>query len=84
MMLFDAEHLEDGDIPHRTKLRELIRDNFKATQTKLREELQKTLGRISFTADMWTDPILRAFMAITVHYLMRDESHRLVLKCRLL
>ncbi len=46
--------------------------------------LQVSLGRISFTADLWTDPILRAFMAVTAHYIIRVEDRRLVLKGRLI
>ncbi|KAI0700241.1 hypothetical protein C8T65DRAFT_538891, partial [Cerioporus squamosus] len=71
LLLYDAAHLTDDDIPHRTKLRELIKTHFKTFQTELRQELRVPLGRISFTTDLWSDPILRAFMAVTAHYFIR-------------
>ena len=106
LLLYDAANLTDEDIPHRTKLRELIHSEFERYRAKLRDELhnvswlaifiipyfveltvllcKRALGRISFTTDLWTDPILRAFMAVTVHYLMRNEDNRLILRTRLL
>ncbi|CDO72222.1 hypothetical protein BN946_scf184970.g74 [Trametes cinnabarina] len=84
MILFDAEHLEDKDIPHRTKLRMLIRASFNVHRADVRIEMQNALGRISFTADLWTDPIMRAFMAVTAHYIIRAEGQHLVLKAHLI
>ncbi|OJT05329.1 hypothetical protein TRAPUB_3770 [Trametes pubescens] len=83
VILYDAEHLRDEDIPHRTKLRELIRTAHKKHRIEVQVEMAGALGRISFTADLWTDPILRAFMAVTAHYIVRIDKS-LVLKTRLL
>ena len=46
--------------------------------------LQNALGRISLTSDLWSDPELNAFMAITAHYLMHDTNNRLQLVTDLL
>lgn len=45
---------------------------------------QNALGRVSFTADMWSDPNLVSFMAVTTHYCDKDENDRLVIQARLL
>ncbi|OJT08400.1 hypothetical protein TRAPUB_688 [Trametes pubescens] len=84
MILFDAAHLQDEDIPHRSKLRMLIQVSYNAHRAEVRIEMQGALGRISFTADLWTDPILRAFMAVTAHYIVRIEGKHLTLKARLI
>jgi hypothetical protein len=43
--------------------------------------LQKAEGRISFTSDLWSDPKLRPFLALTAHWLARETANSsLVLK----
>jgi hypothetical protein len=44
---------------------------------------QSTLGRISFTSDCWSDPNLVSFLALTTHFIVR-ENGCLVLRNRLL
>jgi ketopantoate reductase len=46
--------------------------------------VQKSLGRISFTSDIWSDPNLTSFMAVTTHFCLRDEAGRLSIASRLL
>jgi hypothetical protein len=47
--------------------------------------LQRSVGKISFTADIWSDENLRAFLAITLHWLARViEDNSLELKSGLL
>lgn len=45
--------------------------------------LQSALGRISFTSDCWSDPNLTSFLALTAHFIARENGH-LVLHNRLL
>ncbi|KAF8999809.1 hypothetical protein BDQ17DRAFT_1187884, partial [Cyathus striatus] len=59
--------LDDDELVHRTKLRTDILLEQKKVFTKLREDLLHALGRVSFTTDLWSDPILRSFMAVTAH-----------------
>jgi hypothetical protein len=44
---------------------------------------QSALGRISFTSDCQSDPNLVSFLALTTHFIVR-ENGRLVLRNRLL
>jgi hypothetical protein len=44
---------------------------------------QSALGRISFTSDCWSDPNLASFLALTAHFVVR-ENGRLVLQNKLL
>lgn len=39
MLLYDSEHLEDGDIPHRTKLPELIHAQYMLTKQEIHAEM---------------------------------------------
>jgi hypothetical protein len=45
---------------------------------------QNSEGRIAFTSDLWSDPNLRSFMAITGHFSSKDEHGNLVICNRLL
>ncbi|KAF9542984.1 hypothetical protein CPC08DRAFT_594729, partial [Agrocybe pediades] len=65
--------LTDRDIPHRTKLTQLIFESYHHEWKKLVSDLQNSEGRISFTSDLWSDPNLRSFMAVTAHFLLKDE-----------
>ncbi len=40
MILFDAAHLQDEDIPHRSKLRMLIQVSYNAHRAEVRIEMQ--------------------------------------------
>lgn len=44
---------------------------------------QNSLGRVSFTSDLWSDPNLTSYMAITAHYCIKDENGNLVVRSRL-
>ncbi|KAI0072979.1 hypothetical protein K474DRAFT_1576510, partial [Panus rudis PR-1116 ss-1] len=63
--------LDDEDIPHRTKMKELLNQLFEREYGKLLDDLKSSLGRVSFTTDMWSDQKLRGYMAITAHYIVR-------------
>ncbi|KAG2740808.1 hypothetical protein P692DRAFT_201665167, partial [Suillus brevipes Sb2] len=47
----------------------------------LKRDLAKAEGKISFTSDLWSDPKLRPFLALTAHWLARETANSsLVLK----
>ncbi|KAJ6542329.1 hypothetical protein DFH09DRAFT_874064, partial [Mycena vulgaris] len=61
--------LDDGDIPHRTKLSQLISTRFHAEYTAMIREIQNALGRVAFTDDVWSRGNLDSHLAITAHYI---------------
>ncbi|KAJ6540667.1 hypothetical protein B0H19DRAFT_902815, partial [Mycena capillaripes] len=63
--------LQEKDIPHRTKLRSLILDVWLKYYDSLKKELKESLGKISFTGDMWSSKGLQPYLALTAHWLGR-------------
>ncbi|KAF8870156.1 hypothetical protein BD779DRAFT_1409123, partial [Infundibulicybe gibba] len=63
--------LKDTDIPHRTKIREQIITSWKEHYKVLKGNLASSLGRISFTADIWSDGNRKPYLAITSHWIAR-------------
>ncbi|TFK58403.1 hypothetical protein BDN72DRAFT_725974, partial [Pluteus cervinus] len=61
--------LQDGDLPHRSKIGSLIVDQFRQEYEKMIAEIQKSEGRVSFTADVWSRQTLQPYMAVTAHYM---------------
>jgi hypothetical protein len=55
---------------------EIILDAFKKHVAATAEELKRAEGRISFTNDLWSDPGLDSYLAVTGHYLVRDQVTR--------
>jgi hypothetical protein len=45
---------------------------------------QSSLGRISFTSDIWSDPNLASYVGVRAHFCAKDISDRLILLSRLL
>lgn len=94
------ESLQDKDIPHRTKLRSLIIEYWLEYWHELKEALavcelnfcvaflpytrQASLGKLSFTADMWSSAGMHPYLAITVHWLARREDGSVCLRQALL
>ncbi|KAI0649964.1 hypothetical protein C8Q79DRAFT_893836, partial [Trametes meyenii] len=60
--------LTNADIPHRTHLHDIPIKKYEDEIDRIRKELQASLGRISFTCDLWTCKLLRGYLAITIHY----------------
>ncbi|KIL57715.1 hypothetical protein M378DRAFT_16075 [Amanita muscaria Koide BX008] len=82
--LYGRTGVLDKDLLHRTALTDLIRMSYQAEHDRIVNELQNSLGRVSFTSDIWSDPNLTAFMAVTTHFCTRDENGRLDIAARLL
>ncbi|KAJ6576096.1 hypothetical protein DFH09DRAFT_914994, partial [Mycena vulgaris] len=83
LLLFVGAQLQDGDIPHRTKLAQLVANRFHVEYTAMIREIQNSSGRVSFTDDIWTRVNLDSHLAITGHYIVKDSNGNLVLKTQL-
>ena len=63
----------------------MIYEQYLKDHCELKEEIKETLGRISFTSDIWSDPNLTPFLAMTAHFCRRlhgpgslEIAHRLL------
>ncbi|KAF8965563.1 hypothetical protein BDZ97DRAFT_1626044, partial [Flammula alnicola] len=77
MLYLGAGKIEDKDLPHRHKMTDMI---FKAYRKRIDatvEEMKRAEGHISFTNDLWSDPNLDSYMAVTSHFYVRDEKGNL-------
>ncbi|KAJ7191878.1 hypothetical protein GGX14DRAFT_319463, partial [Mycena pura] len=61
--------LDEKDLPHRTKLAQLISTRYQVEYKRMIHEMQNSLGRISFTQDIWSRVNLDSHLAITGHYI---------------
>jgi hypothetical protein len=77
MLYLGAGKLEDKDIPHRHKMTDSILDAYKKQIAMTKDELERAEGRISFTTDLWSDPSLDSYMAVSAHYYVRNEHRQL-------
>ncbi|OBZ73092.1 Zinc finger BED domain-containing protein 4 [Grifola frondosa] len=85
LLLHLRDELHETDIPRRTKIRESIIAAWKAYFEMLKADLARSVGKISLTTDIWSCMKLRRYLAITAHWMMRDEkSHSLHLKAALI
>ncbi|KIK87433.1 hypothetical protein PAXRUDRAFT_92123, partial [Paxillus rubicundulus Ve08.2h10] len=71
--LFDCSDVSNKDLPHCTKLTEMIFQEYIKEHGALKEGFKNSLGRISFTADVWSDQNLIAYLAPTLHFCTRDD-----------
>jgi len=86
IFLLLRQDLKDSDIPHRTTIRNHVKEIWDEHLKGLEEEIKvrhtcsqltfclsffwkDALGKISLTTDMWTDPNLSPFMAVTAHWI---------------
>lgn len=84
LLTYISDHLEDADIPHRTKLTNDILNLHKMRQEEMHRELRNAPGRISLTADMWSDPNRVSYMAVTAHWIATGPNGDWSLQTRLL
>ncbi|KAF5383852.1 hypothetical protein D9615_003798 [Tricholomella constricta] len=73
------DKINDDDIPHRTKITQMIYDEHQKMRHQIMAELRRAQGRVSYTCDLWSDPNLVSYMAVTAHFYIR-ENGRLVLR----
>ncbi|GLB45637.1 putative encoded by [Lyophyllum shimeji] len=83
LLLYVGTQLDEDDLPHRTKLTQLIYERFQLEFKKLIEELKNAAGRISFTSDLWTDQNRRSYMAITAHFMSFGINGQVTMTTRL-
>ncbi|THU82980.1 hypothetical protein K435DRAFT_619425, partial [Dendrothele bispora CBS 962.96] len=83
LLLFIGTDLKDSDIPHRTKLADRIVQHFRKEYLKMIDDIKNSLGRLSWTSDIWSRVTLESYLAVTVHYLVRGTRGRLELRSRL-
>jgi hypothetical protein len=76
LLLLLRSDLKDKDIPHRTKLREAIIETWDCHFKALRLELADAVGKVSFTADLWSDKNLRSYICITAHWIARNKRSK--------
>ncbi|TEB10127.1 hypothetical protein FA13DRAFT_1602824, partial [Coprinellus micaceus] len=67
-------NITEEDLPKRTAMTQLILDKYNEEIQLITKELARAVGRILFSTDLWSDNNLCSFMAITAHYIIRDES----------
>ncbi|KAJ3563636.1 hypothetical protein NP233_g8817 [Leucocoprinus birnbaumii] len=73
LLLLLRQDLEDSEIPHRNFLRNRIMASFDEFLVHVKAELEKTLGKVSLTTDIWTDPNLTPYIGVTAHWI--DVQH---------
>jgi hypothetical protein len=76
MLFLGDGKIEDKDLPHRTKLTQLILDEYAKEMVTIRGALATAVGRVSLTSDLWSDTNLTSHMAVTAHYISRDPITR--------
>src|SRR5271163_3565835 len=90
IFLLLRQELKESDIPGRTTLRNRIEKAYEDHMKQLEEEmmvcilfslsdkilimLEKSVGKISFTTDAWSDPNQTSFMAVTAHWIEAVEE----------
>jgi hypothetical protein len=82
--LYGRKNVADRDLPHRTSLTNFIYKQYLKNHHKLLDEIKLSLGRVSFTSDIWSDPNLTSFMALTCHFCKRSGLGGLEVANRLL
>ncbi|KAJ7687279.1 hypothetical protein B0H17DRAFT_885558, partial [Mycena rosella] len=83
LLLFIGAQLQDADIPHRTKLSQLISARFQVDYAAMLREIQVAPGRVAFTDDVWSRLNLDSHLGITTHYFIKEANGNLVLKTQL-
>ncbi|KAF7986895.1 hypothetical protein HWV62_12659 [Athelia sp. TMB] len=63
------EELRNMNIPHHTTIRARTLQVWEEHIEELSKEFEKSVGKISFTMDMWSDLNLSSFMAFTAHWI---------------
>ncbi|KAJ7453116.1 hypothetical protein FB451DRAFT_1281733, partial [Mycena latifolia] len=69
LLLLLRESLMDKEIPHRTKLTKLVLEAWDKYYVDLKAAFRASIGKISFTADIWSSKGMNSYLAITAHWL---------------
>ncbi|KAF8490631.1 hypothetical protein F5888DRAFT_1587829, partial [Russula emetica] len=66
-------------------MREAVISEWRNSFKRLKSDLSKSCGRISFTSDVWSNANLEAYLVLTAHWISSDESSgRLALNAALI
>ncbi|KAF7354446.1 putative AC transposase [Mycena venus] len=84
LLLLLRDSLAEKDIPHRTKLTKLVVEAWVKYYAELKVTLNVAIGKISFTADIWSSKGLHPYLAITAHWLGPRGDDLQVLLCQTL
>ncbi|PPQ86446.1 hypothetical protein CVT24_010134 [Panaeolus cyanescens] len=71
-VLYGARQASESDLPHNDALTNLIYEQYLDDYKDLVDEMKSSLGRISLTLDIWSDPNLTPFLAMTAHFCKRE------------
>jgi len=82
--LYGRKGIKDSDFPHRTALTDHIFQQYLDAYDTLVKEIKGSLGRVSLTSDIWSNPQLASFLAMTAHWCRCDPAGRLEIANRLL
>ncbi|KAI5896180.1 uncharacterized protein SCHCODRAFT_02440073, partial [Schizophyllum commune H4-8] len=63
--------ISDNELPHRTKIADLVIQRFKAKYNEMQNEIRESLGRVACTTDIWSSVNRTGYMAVTAHYISR-------------
>ncbi|KAK7012539.1 ribonuclease H-like domain-containing protein [Favolaschia claudopus] len=83
-VLFGRTPEHDEDLPHRTALTNKIIAQYHEIYEKIIDDIKRAYSRLHLTGDMWSDGDLASFLALSGHWLARDENGNLVIRNRLL
>ncbi|KAF5309470.1 hypothetical protein D9619_012446 [Psilocybe cf. subviscida] len=83
LFLYACRQICDKDLPHRTRLADLISLQFKKEYSCMISEIKNSLGRVAFTSDVWSRQMMESYMAITAHFIAKSVSNILTLETRL-
>jgi hypothetical protein len=66
--------LSDKEIPHRKKICIEIMERAMLAEERVRSQLSKIAGEVSFTFDSWTSQNGDPFLSVTGHYIAAPEN----------
>ncbi|KAH9072196.1 hypothetical protein EDB83DRAFT_2516972 [Lactarius deliciosus] len=79
------ETLVNANIPGCDKMREAVITRWQMSFEKLKHKLSNACGRISFTADAWSNANLALYLVLTAHWILLDVlSGHLTLRAALI
>ena len=75
LLKFCRPSLSERDIPHRHTLRAEILRRAHIAEERVRNCMNETLGKISFTFDAWTSAPGDPYLSLTAHYIHVTADH---------
>ncbi|KAG1737505.1 uncharacterized protein EDB91DRAFT_1040512, partial [Suillus paluster] len=63
--------IDDTELPHRTKITQMVLDEYRREYNRAKDDIKNALGCISMTTDLWSDLNRDSYMAVTAHFMTR-------------